>query len=197
VAVSEVGPDHTRWYPPHPGHPGLLKNEDLARLGVQLDLSKAAQGRNPEEKGKVLRWFTISRAIVESLPSCVFLIRDTLGFDLHPWHDLFQTVTGIQVDYSEFIRAGERVMNLDRAFLVREGFRRADDRPPLRMATEDVPEFGYPKLDGSIFDRMLDDYYQANGWSLNTSIPRRNKLDELGLGDVAQELEKRGMEVEP
>jgi aldehyde:ferredoxin oxidoreductase len=106
-------------------------------------------------------------------------------------------VTGIQVDYSEFIRAGERVMNLDRAFLVREGFRRADDRPPLRMATEDVPEFGYPKLDGSIFDRMLDDYYQANGWSLNTSIPRRNKLDELGLGDVAQELEKRGMEVEP
>lgn len=197
VAVSEVGPDHTRWYPPHPGHPALLKNEDLARLGVHLDLSKASQGRNPEEKGKVLRWFTISRAIVESLPSCVFLVRDTLGFDLHPWHDLFQAVTGIRMDYSEFIRAGERVMNLDRAFLVREGFRRADDRPPFRMANEDVPDFGFPKLDATIFDRMLDDYYQANGWSLKTSIPRQSKLEELGLGDMAQDLEKCGMEVEP
>jgi hypothetical protein len=44
---------------------------------------------------------------------------------------------------------------------------------------------------------MLDDYYQANGWSLKTSIPRQSKLEELGLGDLARDLEKCGMEVEP
>ncbi len=88
-------------------------------------------------------------------------------------------------------------MNLDRAFLVREGYRRADDRPPFRMATEDVPHFNYPKLNAPIFDWMLDDYYQANGWSLKTSIPRRSKLEELGLEDVVTNLEETRMEVEP
>jgi aldehyde:ferredoxin oxidoreductase len=35
---------------------------------------------------------------------------------------------------------------------------------------------------------MLDEYYQANGWDLATSIPTTQKLNELGLKDVAQEL---------
>ncbi|MFN2224806.1 MAG: aldehyde ferredoxin oxidoreductase C-terminal domain-containing protein, partial [Anaerolineae bacterium] len=148
-------------------------------------------------KGRLLRWFTISRAIVESIPSCVFLVRDTLGLDLRPWWNLFTAATGADLDYAEFVRAGERLMNLDRAFNVREGYRRADDRPPIRMAAEDVPGFGYPGLAPEIFDPMLDEYYQANGWSVTTSIPTRSKLLELGLGDVAAELTALGIEVEP
>jgi len=94
------------------------------------------------------------------------------------------------------VMAGERVMNLDRAFIVREGFRRADDRPPIRMASEDVPFFGYPALRPEIFDRMLDDYYDANGWSRATSIPTRAKLESLGLTDVVEALNSQGLEVE-
>ena len=189
VAVSEVGPDHTRWYPPYPCNPNLLSKEELAELGIDVDLKLAFQLQNPEQKGKLLRWFTISRAIVESLPSCVFLIRDTLGFDMRPWWKLFKTATGVDLDYKDFILAGERLMNLDRAFNVREGLRREDDRPPIRMATEDVPYFGYKKLDPGVFNRMLDEYYEANGWDLKTSIPKRKKLEDLSLGDVADELE--------
>jgi aldehyde:ferredoxin oxidoreductase len=189
IAVSEVGPDHTRWYPPYPCHPDLISRDDLKSLGIDLDLKLALDTRNPREKGKLLRWFTISRAIVESLPSCVFLIRDTLGFDLRPWWNLFRTATGLEMGYQEFLKAGERTMNLDRAFNIREGFRRIDDRPPLRMATEDVPHFGYSKLEPSLFDPMLDEYYQANGWDAATSIPCRRKLEELGLMQVADELE--------
>jgi aldehyde:ferredoxin oxidoreductase len=201
VAVSEVGPDHTRWYPPYPCNPGLISKEELAELGVggadgPLDLRLAFQGRNPEQKGRLLRWFTISRAIVESLPSCVFLVRDTLGLDMRPWWQLFQAATGIALDYGEFVMAGERLLNLDRAFNVREGYRRADDRPPVRMASEDVPHFGYPKLEPAVFDPMLDEYYAANGWSVTTSIPTRSKLAELGLDDVAAAFETLGIEVE-
>ena len=188
VAVSEVGPDHTRWYPPYPCNPNLISKEQLAELGIDLDLRLAFQGRNPQEKGKLLRWFTISRAIVESLPGCVFLVRDTLGLDKRPWWKLFQAATGVDLAYGEFLRAGERVFNLERAFNVREGFRRADDHPPIRMATEDVPHFNYPRLSDEIFDGMLDEYYQANGWDLETSIPTPQKLVELGLDDVASEM---------
>ena len=188
VAVSEVGPDHTRWYPPYPCNPNLISKEKLDTLGIDLDLRLAFEGRNPQEKGKLLRWFTISRAVVESLPGCVFLVRDVLGLDMRPWWRLFESATGEQMEYAEFLKAGERVFNLERAFNVREGFRRADDRPPVRMATEDVPHFNYASLSPQIFDGMLDEYYQANGWDVETSIPRADTLHALGLGDVAEAL---------
>ncbi len=197
VAVSEVGPDHTRWYPPYPCNPNLISKEELHELGVDLDLRKAFQGRNPEEKGKLLRWFSISRAIVESMPGCVFLVRDTLGLDLRPWWKLFGSATGLEMAYPDFVRAGERVFNLERAFNVREGFSRADDHPPIRMATEDVPHFGYPKLSPEVFEPMLDEYYEANGWSKATSVPTAGKLAELEMSDVTVALQKAGVEVEP
>ncbi|MCD6400616.1 MAG: hypothetical protein J7L73_01690 [Anaerolineales bacterium] len=196
IAVSEVGPDHTRWYPPYPCNPNLMTKEELSSLGIDLDLRLAFQGRNPEEKGKLLRWFTISRAVIESLPGCVFLVRDTLGFDKRPWWQLFQSATGTALEYSEFLRAGERLMNLDRAFHVREGFGRKDDRVPIRMATEDVPFFNYPRITDDVFNHMLDEYYQENGWDLKTSIPSQEKLLDLGLDDVAKSLKDISMESE-
>ncbi|MBN1944728.1 MAG: hypothetical protein JW797_03585, partial [Bradymonadales bacterium] len=150
-----------------------------------------------QEKGKLLRWFTISRAVVEALPSCVFLIRDTLGLDLRPWWKLFEAATGIKLEYPEFVRAGERLMNLDRLFHVREGYGRKDDRVPHRMATEDVPDFGYKRIGAEVLDGMLDEYYSENGWSLTTTVPTRKKLVELGLEDIAGDLEANGIEVEP
>lgn len=195
IAVSEVGPDHTRWYPPYPPNPRIISPDELHELGIDLDLKLAFDTRNPEQKGELLRWFTISRAIVEALPSCVFLVRDTLGLDLRPWWRLFRAVTGLEPAYQEFVRAGERVMNIDRLFNVREGFSRKDDHVPYRMSHEDVPHFGYKRIDQETLDRMLDEYYAANGWDLSTTVPTRAKLVELGLGDLIADLEAGGIEV--
>lgn len=195
IAVSEVGPDHTRWYPPYPCNPSLMSREELDQLGLDLDLKLAFDSNNPKQKGKLLRWFTISRAIIEAMPSCVFLVRDTLGLDMRPWYHLYQAATGIDFSYQEFIRCGERIMNLDRLFNIREGFRRIDDHPPYRMVHEDVPIFGYKKLDPPLFDPMLDEYYKANGWDINTSIPTEKKLKELDLEDMVKDLKSKGIEV--
>lgn len=197
IAVSEVGPDHTRWYPPYPPNPRIISPDQLHELGIDLDLKLAFDTRNPKQKGELLRWFTISRAIVEALPSCVFLVRDTLGLDLRPWWKLFRAATGFDTDYAEFVRSGERLMNLDRLFNVREGFTRADDRVPYRMANEDVPGFGYKRIDQQTLDGMLDEYYDANGWDRATTVPTRAKLAELGLEDTVAPLEARGVEVAP
>jgi aldehyde:ferredoxin oxidoreductase len=35
---------------------------------------------------------------------------------------------------------------------------------------------------------MLDEYYTLRGWNLNTGIPTREKLVELGLDYVADQL---------
>lgn len=31
------------------------------------------------------------------------------------------------------------------------------------------------------FNRMLDDYYNVRGWDINTGLPTKGKLRELGL----------------
>ena len=38
------------------------------------------------------------------------------------------------------------------------------------------------------FMQMLDEYYSARGWSLQSGTPTREKLDELNLGYVADRL---------
>jgi aldehyde:ferredoxin oxidoreductase len=35
---------------------------------------------------------------------------------------------------------------------------------------------------------MLDEYYEARGWDVNTGIPTKEKLQELGLDYVAKDL---------
>ena len=39
---------------------------------------------------------------------------------------------------------------------------------------------------------MLDDYYAAQGWNRETGFPTRAKLERVGLGAVADELEALG-----
>ena len=82
---------------------------------------------------------------------------------------------------------GERINNLARAFNVREGFTRADDTLPERLMTEPL-KAGASK--GQLISKddlklMLDEYYTERGWDINTGVPTRGKLIELGLEYVA------------
>jgi aldehyde:ferredoxin oxidoreductase len=35
---------------------------------------------------------------------------------------------------------------------------------------------------------MLDEYYEVRGWDKRTGIPTRKKLEELGIKEVANQL---------
>jgi aldehyde:ferredoxin oxidoreductase len=103
---------------------------------------------------------------------------------------LMEAVTGLHLKPEEVIQVGERINNLARAFNVREGFGRAEDTFPERLMTEPLRS-GASK--GQLISKgdlkvMLDEYYTSRGWDLNTGIPTRKKLLELGLDDVADQL---------
>jgi aldehyde:ferredoxin oxidoreductase len=45
---------------------------------------------------------------------------------------------------------------------------------------------------GSVLPQMLDEYYEARGWDPKTGLPRRAKLESLGLKEIADELDQQG-----
>jgi aldehyde:ferredoxin oxidoreductase len=110
---------------------------------------------------------------------------------------LVSGATGWDVDYEGLLKIAERVYNLEQAFLVREGISRRDFKFPWRFNQPllDGPNKGWQIKPGEL-DEMLDNYYLYRGWDQKTAVPTREKLEELGLEDVAEyldDLKKKGM----
>jgi aldehyde:ferredoxin oxidoreductase len=108
---------------------------------------------------------------------------------------MLAAATGIDqfADYDYIWKAGGRIVNLERAFNVREGFGRQQDTLPQRILTEPLHTQGAPG-EGQIvreLDKFLDAYYQLRGWT-KEGIPSPQKLEELGLGYVLKDITKTG-----
>ncbi|MFC1992071.1 aldehyde ferredoxin oxidoreductase family protein, partial [Chloroflexota bacterium] len=92
-------------------------------------------------------------------------------------------------DNDHLRQVGERILNLERAFNVRQGFGRKEDTLPQRMLTEPLHTREAPG-EGQIVrnqDNFLDNYYQLRGWT-EEGIPSPEKLKELGLERVVNDL---------
>ncbi len=48
-------------------------------------------------------------------------------------------------------------------------------------------------VDRQKFERMKSEYYQLRRWDAKTGLQTRPTLEELGLNEIAQDLEKRGL----
>ncbi len=84
---------------------------------------------------------------------------------------------------------GERIVNLERAFNVREGFSRENDTLPRRILSEPLHTRGAPGEGQMIrsLDKFLDRYYEIRGWTPK-GIPSPNKLNDLGLSYVLKDI---------
>ncbi|MGD9034695.1 MAG: aldehyde ferredoxin oxidoreductase family protein [Desulfobacteraceae bacterium] len=147
-----------------------------------------------EGKGKLTKWNQDVRTATADCPTmCVFLLDMAVtAIATQNTADLMEATTGLQYTPDEVQKVGERINNLARAFNVREGFTRTDDTLPERLMTEPL-EAGASKghfISKDDLKQMLDEYYTERGWDLNTGAPTREKLAELGLKKVADELAK-------
>jgi len=124
---------------------------------------------------------------------------------------LFSAVTGVDMDAAELKRCGERICNLQRAILLREGRRpKADDVLAPFNYTDPVqsvfmnPEVIVPgpgdtvvskkgaTLDPEAFQAMREEFYGLRGWDAATGCQRRTSLGTLGLDDVAEAMAALG-----
>ncbi|MFC1591494.1 aldehyde ferredoxin oxidoreductase family protein [Thermodesulfobacteriota bacterium] len=151
-----------------------------------VDDSKIEDLYAPQPKdARVLRDLEDALTMFDVTGTCKFM---GLMLDAHEWVDLIASVTGWQFDVDDFRKTGERVVNLSRAFNMREGLSRADDTLPARLLAEPMP--GGPASGHMVeqLDTMLDQYYTERGWDLASGRPTSEKLQELGLGGVAADL---------
>jgi aldehyde:ferredoxin oxidoreductase len=91
-------------------------------------------------------------------------------------------VTGWDVSVDELERVGERIVNLERLFNVREGVRRAADVLPWKVMHEPIPDgpsAGMFCPPGEL-DTMLDEYYRLRGWTRD-GVPDAPRLSALGF----------------
>ena len=82
---------------------------------------------------------SLQLAVVDSLVLCRF--TSERGFGLYveePYARMVSAVTGWDMTVEELERVGERVVNLERLFNVREGVRRRDDALPWRVLQDAV-----------------------------------------------------------
>jgi aldehyde:ferredoxin oxidoreductase len=123
---------------------------------------------------------------------------------------ILSAVTGRDVDENGLRRIGEVIFNLERSIRVREGHRgrESDVLPepyfttPLETNVQDS-ECLVPGVNGEVisrkgevvdrgeFKRMQDEYNMLRGWDVATGLQTRKKLEELGLDEVADDLEQR------
>lgn len=128
-------------------------------------------------------------AMVEVGIICTF--SRTWGWFPDLYAKMLAAATGVEefADIGYLRSVGERVVNLERYFNVREGLGRADDRLPKRLLTEPLHTKGAPG-EGQIVREMepfLDRYYSLRGWTEN-GAPTREKLRALSLDRLGASL---------
>ncbi len=132
----------------------------------------------------------------------LYQIQNALGMNMTGRHvigpnslsKLYSAYTGLDTSPEEIMKSGEMVFNLFKAYAVRDGQGRKDDNMADRFYEEPVPDgpLAGSVLERETIDKVLDEYYEVRGWDKKTGTPIREKLVELGLGDVADDLAKRG-----
>ena len=122
---------------------------------------------------------------------------------------IFHAATGIEIDEADLNKYGERIFNLQRAILLREGLQpEKDDFPEEFNFANPVkeiylnPDIIVPgrgevvisrkgqTLDRKTYDRMLKEFYKIRGWNPESGLQRTDILGSQRLSDIAQDLNK-------
>lgn len=172
--TANVGADHVR------NHLVIVElfhsDKDRNAPGQPKMESTATQG-----KAQLLIEVQNESAASDSMGICAFLSAYKIGV-YNVLHEL-EAVTGIDYGMDGFLKAGDRIWNVEKLFNLGAGLTAADDTLPRRFREEPMPEGPFK---GAVFKlgEMLPEYYRLRGWDEN-GCPTAEKLDVLGLGQYA------------
>jgi aldehyde:ferredoxin oxidoreductase len=197
--TSTRGGDHLRGQPPAEigGFRGVDPKIMAERFGSE-DVGKPAV-YDVVGKPRMVIWYQNFAAVIDSMELCKFsTFWSRFPVEFKEFSDMLRLATGVQFSPDDLPKIGERIWNVEKAFNLRLGFGRESDLPSEKLQNETITDgpLEGEKIHIDKFNKMLDAYYVMRGWDRDTGKPKRSKLQELNLGDVADELAKYGQLVE-
>ncbi|RDE15894.1 MAG: hypothetical protein C4K49_05460 [Candidatus Thorarchaeota archaeon] len=179
-AVANRGGDHITAYIEGPAFLSMpfmiVENADVGDPLMEIP-----------EIALVVKNFEDAFGIFDAIGGCKFMGMVLTAED---WAKLISTLMGYEFSADDFRKTGERIYNLERAYILREGFGRRDDSLPPRLLEDPMPE-GPAKGHVVKLDVLLDAYYKYRGWD-HQGRPSREKLKELDLAWVADSIPEYG-----
>jgi len=194
------------------GKPGLGLSYATANRGaVHTDAAHDTAWEGDRKMPEIGLYGPMNRLTTEGKPNLIKKVRDVRSvqnsiivcsyvgnpsyrpISIQELVDLINYTTGWNLTVAEFMVIGERITNLGRAFNVREGITKSDDALPKRFA-EPLPD-GFcegERISEEALKRMLEEFYTLSGWDVKTGVPTTEKLCELGLSHVAEQLRTSG-----
>jgi aldehyde:ferredoxin oxidoreductase len=115
-------------------------------------------------------------AAIDASGGCIF---GTFGMGGENYAAMLSALTGVNYTAEDYLKAGERIWNLEKMFNIEAGFTSKDDQLPLRMTTLPI-KTGPSKGELSRVPEMLPEYYSLRGWD-EKGVPTQERLHELQL----------------
>ena len=139
-----------------------------------------------EKRAEIVSWHENIYAVTDSLGYCAFITTAVYGVDEEVLTETFNTATGLDLSQEEIIKAGRRIVTLERCYNLREGWSRKCDVLPWRLMNEKAVDLSPHQPTPAIMSsenlgRLLEDYYRLNGWDPANGFPRQDTLKKLGL----------------
>jgi aldehyde:ferredoxin oxidoreductase len=138
--------------------------------GVKLD------PRVIEGKPAIVKLFQDLTAAVDASGGCIF---GTFGMTGENYAQMLTALTGITYTTEDYIKAGERIWNIEKLFNLKAGFAANDDVLPERMIKSPI-KTGPAKGLVSRVPEMLPEYYKVRGWD-EKGVPTKDRLKDLQL----------------
>jgi aldehyde:ferredoxin oxidoreductase len=155
------------------------------------------QAHTYEDQPRHMIWQSLTKEMEDMLGVCVYVGTWSGAYALEPsdYVALTNAAMGTNLTEEELFLIARRSYNLEKAFnTLHTDLDRKDDYPPQRFMEEPVasgPYKGY-RCEKENWDKILDQYYELQGWDKETGLQTRTTLVKLGMENVAQKLEKAG-----
>ena len=157
-AVGHRGADFTSVYP------SAEYSYDPDTAKKIFGTKKAVDRFSTEGKALIVKRSSSICAVLECLGLCKIPILSLLGpDDFNDLAKIISLITGWYVDEAELLKTGKRILDIERAFSVREGVTRKDDTLSEKFTREPLSK-GPAKGGVVILDPMLNEFYEIMGW---------------------------------
>jgi aldehyde:ferredoxin oxidoreductase len=176
-AVNPFGADHMSTE-----HDSIIMAIGPAARGLGLD-AKRDLAELDHEKVRMVVYTQYYYSLLDALSLCMFCWGPGSLFSYDDLVQLINAATGWDVTFWELMKAGERRVNMMRAFNAREGIDSQYDRLPPRVF-KPMPGPGAGQgahVPVEAFDDAVKTYYRMMNWDDYSGVPSVEKLQELGL----------------